>query len=127
MEDCAFPYCSINIRHRFIQFKLIHHVHYSKCKSKDGTLLYLFLICPLIHPFWSSFLLFFCLPHNFLSPDRDLAFFGCSEDSLFLPSHSQTALLMDMVLAQKTYSQTLEDPSTPGTGCNNLFWLSTWI
>lgn len=37
-------------------------------------------------------------------PDRDLALFGCSEDCSILPSHIQTALLMDMVLLKKTYS-----------------------
>ena len=67
--------CSINSRHRLIQFKVIHRFHYSKvmlhtfypsvspicdkCKSNDGTLLHLFWDCPLIYQFWSRIFFFF--------------------------------------------------------------------
>ena len=62
--------CSINARHKLIQFKIIHRLHYSKlkvnkmypnvsalcnkCKNQVGTLTHQFWTCPSLHSFWSS-------------------------------------------------------------------------
>lgn len=62
--------CSINARHKLIQFKIIHRLHYSKqkvnkmfpnisalcnkCKNQVGTLTHQLWTCPSLHLFWSS-------------------------------------------------------------------------
>lgn len=68
--------CSINSRHRLIQFKVIHRFYYSKdklhkfypsvslkcdkCKVSDGTMLHLFWDCPLIYQFWVRIFVLSC-------------------------------------------------------------------
>ena len=62
--------CSINVRHKLIQFKIIHRLHYSKlkvnkmypnvsalcnkCRNQVGTLTHQLWTCPSLHSFWSS-------------------------------------------------------------------------
>ena len=60
--------CSRNVRHRLIQFKIIHRLHYSKeklhkiypelsplcdrCKISPASLMHSFVSCPKIQSFW---------------------------------------------------------------------------
>ncbi len=112
--------CSVNSRHRLIRFSVIHQFHYLLnklypsvspiCdKLNDGTLVHLFWNCPLVYPFLSSVFSFFSgVYHRTLSPDRDLALFGCSEESLTLAPHIQTVLLMGYGTSQKMYPYRVE-------------------
>lgn len=110
--------CSINVRYKLIQFKVIHRLHYSKtklhriypaisplcdrCKSADGSLTHIFWLCPHIQRYWSKIFKWFSGVYGKdILPDPELALFGCSETALYFTSEEQQALMLGMVAAKK--------------------------
>lgn len=122
--------CSINTRHRLIQYKVIHRLHYSKtklnkifpsisprcdrCSSAEGTLAHLFWFCPKLFGFWSLIFDWFskCYSRTIL-PNQNLAIFGCSTESLSYTSDMQTALHLGMVVAKKLVLLNWKSTSPP--------------
>ncbi len=118
-NDChgKMQYCSINARHRLIQFKAVHRLYYSKvrlnkiyntispncdrCKVTEGTLSHLFWSCPNLFGFWSSIFDFFSkVFQKAVKPDPILAILGTSEVLNTFSSFQQQSLLSGMVLAK---------------------------
>ena len=91
--------CSINVRYKLIQFKVVHRLHYSKlklhriypslsplcdrCGGAEGSLSHLLGLCPQLHKFWCDVFKWLSLVYNLnIAPDPELALFGCSENVL---------------------------------------------
>ena len=107
--------CSINSRHRLIQFKVIHRFHYckamlhrfypsvspvcDKCNLIDATLLHSFWKCPLFLLVRYFLILLWGLPPVTLHWQRLRSFWMLRR--LSLPPHIQTALLLGTVVAKK--------------------------
>lgn len=110
--------CSTNTRHRLIQFKVVHRLHYSRtklnriypsvpalchrCSAAEGTLAHLFWFCPRLFCFWSTIFKWFskCYRIN-INLDPLLGIFGCSTKSLKFKPDLRSALQLGMVVAKK--------------------------
>jgi len=110
--------CSINSRHRLIQFKVVHRLYYSKtklnkiyksvspicdrCKTKEGSLSHMFWFCPKLFNFWTAiFDIFSKVFQKEVKPDHGIAILGSSETLETFPIFQQRSLLMGMILAKK--------------------------
>ena len=112
---------SINSRHRLIQFKIVHRLHYTKsrlhtvypnisplcdkCKQDTGTLLHQLWLCPKLHAFWS--LIFDYISKAYekpIGPDQFLALFGLSVTST-LDNHVVQAISLCTLLAKRLILQ----------------------
>lgn len=123
--------CSINSRHRLMQFKVIHRFYYckaslhkfypevsplcDKCKTAEGSLLHSFWECPIIQPFWSSIFFFFAgVYQRNLVPDRDMVLFGYSTGTQNLPKHMMSAIVLGTVLAKRLLLKEWKTSCAPG-------------
>lgn len=123
--------CSINSRHRLIQFKVIHRFYYckallhkfypdvsplcDKCKSTEGTLLHTFWECHVIQQFWSGIFFFFSgVYQRNLTPDREFVLFGHSTGTQNLPQHLRSALVLGTVLAKRLLLKEWKTSCAPG-------------
>ena len=110
--------CSINVGYKWIQFKVIHWLHYSKlqlhiiyptlsplcdrCRGAEGSLSHLFWLCPHLHKFWCDVFQWLSLVYNLdIAPDPELALFGCSENAVRYSPEIQQALMLGMVASKK--------------------------
>ena len=92
---CNASRCSINVRHRLIQFKVIHRLHYTKsrlhkmfpavspmcgkCKIYEGTLLHSLWSCQKIQPFWEKIFDFLSRAQDIdLKPDPLISILGAT-------------------------------------------------
>ena len=122
--------CSINVRYKLIQFKVIHRLHYSKpklhriypavsplcdrCGGAEGSLSHLFWSCPRLHKFWCEIFQFLSAAYEVdITPDPVLALFGCSESALELSTAIQQALMLGMVAAKKMILLDWKSPTPP--------------
>lgn len=132
--------CSINSRHRLIQFKVLHRLHYSKTKLNrifpsvssvcdkfqiaEGSLAHLFWFCPKLHNFWSAIFERMSKAYSRdIRPNHDLAILGCSTVTSDLPRDTQVALHLGMVVAKKLVLLTWKS-TTPPTFTH---WLSEML
>lgn len=101
--------CSINSRHRLIQFKVLHRLHYSttklhrifpgtspmcdKCQAEQGTLLHCFALCSNLYGYWCGiFGVLSEVLETSIDPDPLLIILGVS-DSLNGLTNSQKQLI----------------------------------
>ena len=110
--------CSVNSRHRLIQYKVLHRLHYSKtklnrifpsvspvcdkCNIAEGSLAHLFWFCPKLHNFWSDIFEHLSKAYSrAIQPNHELAILGCSTETSDLLHDTQLALHLGMVVAKK--------------------------
>lgn len=122
--------CSINVRYKLIQFKVIHRLHYSKtklhriypsvsplcdrCKTADGSLAHLFWLCPHLQKFWCEIFQWFSGVYGRgIPPDPELALFGCSETASSYTPEERSALMTGMVAAKKMILLDWKSPTPP--------------
>lgn len=132
--------CSINVRYKLIQFKVVHRLHYSKlklhriypsvsplcdrCRGAEGSLSHLFWSCPQLYTFWCEIFKWFSKVYGLdIAPDPELALLGCSETALRYSSEIQQTLLLGMVAAKKMILLDWKSPTAP---CFRK-WLSEMI
>lgn len=110
--------CSINARHKLIQFKVLHRLHYSKtklhkifpstsplcdrCKCAEGSLTHLFWTCTKLYNFWHEIFQWFGSMYNCqLLPEPTAALFGISPSLLRLSSSKRHTVVYGMIIAKK--------------------------
>ena len=113
--------CSINARHKLIQFKITHRLHYSKlkvnkmypnvsalcnkCKNQVGTLTHQLWTCPSLHSFWSSIFDFYSKAFKRLcEPCPLVAILGSAGDSTQYSNNTksvQQSLCLGAILAKR--------------------------
>lgn len=123
-------YCSVNVRHQLIQFKVMHRLHFSKtklhriypnisplcdrCKSAEGSLAHLFWTCPNLYNFWREIFQWFSEMYNCeIKPDPIVALFGYS---LSLPNQSlslQNTLMYGVIIAKRMILRLWKSVTTP--------------
>jgi len=132
--------CSINARHRLIQFKVVHRLYYSKtklskiynsispvcdrCKTEEGSLSHMFWFCHKLFNFWTAIFDFFSkVFQKEVKPDHSLAILGSSVTLNTLPRSQQRPLLMGLTLAKKSILLNWKSSDSPSFKA----WLSELI
>lgn len=122
--------CSYNTRHRLIQFKIIHRLHFSKvkihnifpnassncdkCQSLNATLFHAFFSCPKVTSYWSD--VFNVLSRIFkttLSPEPLLIILGTSELFRKFTSAQQRFISYSLITAKKLLLMSWKGPAIP--------------
>lgn len=110
--------CSLNARHRLIQFKVLHRIHYSKvklhnifpevsplcdkCKSTEADLLHSFALCAKLQDFWADiFRLFSKIFKVQIQPEPVLIILGISDLLRSLRVTQQRLLSYGLITAKK--------------------------
>lgn len=121
-------YCSVNSRHQMIQFKVIHHLHYTKTNCTKFSLLFHHCVTGARSQRIQLLMLFgFALQcwdfgqafNRPLMPDVELAIFGFSQHTSSLPKTLQKALTLGMIVTKRLILKNWKSSSPPS------FWI--WI
>uniref|UniRef100_A0AAQ5XLH4 Reverse transcriptase domain-containing protein n=1 Tax=Amphiprion ocellaris TaxID=80972 RepID=A0AAQ5XLH4_AMPOC len=122
--------CSVNSRHRLIQFKIVHRLHYSKsrlhkiypsvspvcdrCNVSESTLSHAFWSCPSLAGFWCKIFDFYSKAYKTpIKPDAGLAVLGCTQTTKTIPATMQQPLELGLIVAKKLILKEWKSPVAP--------------
>lgn len=121
---------SICQRHRVIQFKVVHRLHWSKvklaqiksdvdglcdrCRADDGTLAHMFYHCPKLTEFWKSIFAFFSKVLEIdIKPFSITTIFGVADSKLNLNTTGKTIISFSTLLARRLILTKWKDRTPP--------------
>jgi exonuclease III len=109
---------SICQRHRVIQFKVVHRLHWSKvklakfksdidphcdrCEAEPGTLSHMFWLCPKLEVFWKSIFKFISdTLGTVIEPDAMISIFGIVPQHFHLNQNNKSLIAFTTLLARR--------------------------
>lgn len=121
---------SICQRHRVIQFKVVHRLHWSKvklakiksdidphcdrCEAEPGTLFHMFWLCPKLEDFWKSIFKFISdTLGTVIEPDAMISVFGIVPQHYHLNQNNKSLIAFTTLLARRQILFKWKDKSPP--------------
>ncbi len=121
---------SICLKHRVIQFKIVHRLHWSKvklakfkpnldpncdrCEMEPGTLSHMFWLCPRLRDFWQLVFKFLSdTLKTYIEPEAIISIFGITPQSLCLNQSNKNLIAFTTLLARRLILLKWKEKSPP--------------